>query len=496
MFFVVKEVNASTGEAIGCLQYGGWNYEYPNCQVISDWPTTWDKHLAGWYNYTADVSEGRLSGIAWEVCVGNGFKEAPVESYYGFLYFTESIITTSIPPSSEPTSRPSSVPTISFQPTSPPSLLPSAAPSEFIPPTTAPTMAPSISPAPTSPHWIVASECLAPLRLQFELSLSGGEYLCVTFPATGVVNSINMSLYFSGSSGLEQPYDMAFAVKDPSGAGVQAGGFNYQLPNISYAGPWPFEWHTSTEGWYAANISTSKFGVQGGGEYAACLVNAWVEAGTVNYEGTVLIDGLVYDCPPSPAPTPLPGWTSDGECSENVVLGYDLHLAGFEQSCTTVEAAGFIQDLDISLNFSGSVNGEWPADMSLSVKFEDGIGFRIGGFNDEDPDIVYLGSWPPSWRNSSDGTYVASMNISSALIIDAGEVQICITNGWEYAHPVRYDGRMELLGLLRTCDKKKSNNDDDDNQTALALGLSIPLVLITVAILAYLGITYYRKQEL
>jgi hypothetical protein len=498
MFFVVQELNASTGEPLGvCLQYGGWNYIYPNCVKVDSWPVTWNKHLPGWYNYTADLSTWGLSGSAWEVCVGNGFNEALTESYHGFLYFTESIITTAIPPSSAPTSIPSSVPTISFQPTSLPSSLPSAVPTEWVPPTTVPTGTPSISPAPTSSRWTVASECFAPLRLHFDLSLAGGEYLCMTTPATGAVNSINISLYFSGSNGMEQAYDMAFAVKDPSGVAVQAGGFNYYLPNISYAGPWPFEWHTSTEGWYAANISTSMFGVEGEGEYTACLVNAWVEAGTVSYEGTVLIDGLVYDCdPPSPAPTPLPSWSSEGECSENVVLDYDLHLEGFETSCTTLEAAGFIQDLDIALTFSGSVNGEWPADMSLSVKFEDGMGFRIGGFNDEDPDLVYLGSWPPTWRNSSDGTYVAFMNISEALIIDSGEVQVCMTNGWEYAHSVGYVGRMELLGLLRTCDKKKSNNDDDDNQTALALGLAIPLGLIALAVASYLCVSGYQKQEL
>lgn len=502
MFLVVKELNETTGEFIQCIQYGGWgDFVYPECVVVGKWPSSWSKHATGWYYYLADVSSAGFSGSSWEICVGNGYKGSYEESYTGSLFFTGSMITTGIPPTSMPSSMPSFVPTISFQPTSIPSGVPSAVPTQTIIPSRAPSLMPSTSVAPTATHWTIQSKCLDTVYLSYDLSLAGKEYECIIVPAKGLATSINISLYFSGSSGLEWPYDMAFALKSPTGPGIQVGGFEYYLPNISYAGPWPFEWRSPLDGWYYANVSIGKYGVEGSGDYTVCMVNAWVEATEVSYQGQVALDGLDYDCTPSPSPAPtsspssLP-WILDGECGENTQLSYDLQLAGFESSCYSLDAAGFIQYLDIVLHFSGSVNGEWPSDMSLSVKFEDGIGFRIGGFDDEDPDLVYLGSWPPSWRNTSDGTYQAFVNISSALIVDSGEVEICITNGWEYAHMVHYDGHLELLGLIRTCDKKKSNNNDDDgNQTALALGLSIPLVLLAVALGGYFVISYYRKSE-
>jgi hypothetical protein len=460
MFLVVKELNESTGEFIQCLQYGGWDYVYPECGLINKWPSSWSKHLTGWYNYTADVSRAEFSGSSWEVCVGNGYEGAYVESYYGSLYFTDSLITTGVPPSSSPTSMPSSLPSISSKPTSVPSGVPSPVPTNSILPTSTPSMIPSISIAPTALHWIVP-KCSAPLKLDFDVSLSGTEYNCITVPAKGAANSVNMSLYFSGSTGLEWPYDMAFAVKAVSGMGVQVGGFEYYLPNISYAGPWPFEWRSPTEGWYSANVSVAKYGVQGQDQYTVCIVNAWVEAAMVSYKGSVLVDGLIYDCTPSPspAPTPIPTsdptWALEGECGENTELSYDLQLSGFESSCFSLNAAGFIQFLNISMFFSGSVNGEWPSDMSLAVKFEDGIGFRIGGFNDEDPDLVYLGSWPATWRNSSAGTYEAFMNISSALIIDSGEVQVCIENGNPISAPLSFprplSNQRARLGIRPCC---------------------------------------------
>lgn len=90
------------------------------------------------------------------------------------------------------------------------------------------------------------------------------------------------------------------------------------------------------------------------------------------------------------------------------------------------------------------------------------------------------------------------MNISSAQIIDSGNFQVCIENGWQYAHTVSYIGNLQLLGLKRTCDEKKkksSNDDDEDNQLAIALGLSIPLILICSAIGAYFLVRYLQSTQ-
>lgn len=506
MFFVVKQLDGN-GTFIQCLQYGGWNYIYPKCTLFKTWPSSWSRHATGLYIYLANVTSANYHGTNWEVCIGNGY--VPVNSngflvsYTGFLYFTDSLIVSGYPPTGSPTVMPTNTPTISSQPTSLPTSIPSAIPTEYIPPTSIPSSIPSISHSPTISTWQLASDCQKTIDLKYQVSLAGGEYSCINIPAEGHLDYVNVSLYFSGSTAQEWAYDMILAIKYTSGYGIQIGGFEYYLPNITFVGEWPASWRFSTEGWYYANESVSSYNVKGKGSYNVCIVNGWKQANTVNYAGHFLLDGLTSDCTASPtiAPTPSPSsveWELESDCNEVIELEYDLRLSGYQSSCYTItSAAGFIQNLNMSLFFSGSVNGEYPSDLSLSTKFEDGTGFRIGGFDDNDPDLEYLGGWPPSWRSESDGLYTAYMNISSAKIIDSGKVEVCIANGWEYAHSVNYDGHFQLFGLKRVCDdkKKNSNNDDEDNQMAIALGLSIPLILISLAIGGYFLVKYLQAKN-
>lgn len=293
-FVVVKKVDSS-GNPTECFQYGGYDYVYPSCGVVSYWPSTW-LNIPGLYTQNADVAPPQFRSERWTVCVGNGWTPGAPVNYAGMLTFTD-VITTGIPPTPSPTFAPSSFPTISPYPTGTPSSIPTSAPSISYSPTSLPTSRPSsiptVSLAPTGSPWLKTSECNEDVSFKFDLSLAGAEYDAATFQTSGHLLFVNIELTFSGSTTGEWPADMAIAVGELQQTGVQVGGFDYYIPNITYAGAWPLSWAVGFAGTYNASINVSQYNIGGSGEFGIIMANAWVNGQKVRYSGRVELIGLV-----------------------------------------------------------------------------------------------------------------------------------------------------------------------------------------------------------
>ena len=312
MLLLVQEYD-ETGENItDCFQYGGWNVNVEGCGVVNKWPETWNSHTAGYYNATALASRANFSATSWKICIGNGYTTSYSATYKGHLDFSTSLNTTALPPTSQPTGPPSPAPSISPAPTAKPFSSPTAIPSSTHLPTPSPTHVPSHLPTvtamPTVEPWTITATCGQTMQLAFDTSLAGRQMMCIDFPASGVLDIVNISLFFEGSTTGEWPYDMALIVKYIESSGIQIGGFNYYIPEIDYVGPWPFSWRSSESGLYTATENVTAYEVDGEGYYGICIANAWSYAKTVSYRGQVLLDGLVYRCDISPVPSSQPSY--------------------------------------------------------------------------------------------------------------------------------------------------------------------------------------------
>ena len=102
---------------------------------------------------------------------------------------------------------------------------------------------------------------------------------------------------------------------------------------------------------------------------------------------------------------------------------------------------------DITLNFAGS-GGAWPGDMAVTVTDPNGQCVSFGGYNSTPAGCTSLGGyqqiWPSDWTNSIDGTYTASLDLSSAGLTSAGTWSVALYNGWSTGPSVTYDASFTL----------------------------------------------------
>lgn len=311
-----------------CLQYGGYNENVEGCLFVNEWPSTWKSHNPGTYYAIANFSSYNLQGTTWEVCIGNGYIQEPTPDpddvyYNGQFNFTSSLITTSYVPSNQPTGIPTSIPSISFQPTDTPITPTTPAPSISIKPTFTPTLrpttTPSISMMPTTEPFILESTCNtfqdSLLTINFDTALSGKEKVCSDFFSFGYLKYVNITLQFSGSKTKEYPYDMLLEIYlIDIQKGLQIGGFDQQLPDITYVSKWPDSWKSTKDGTYKAIINVTSYGLNGTGNYQICMMNGWKFGKKVSYSGLLLLPSLYIDCPswpPTFTPTFLPTFFSN-----------------------------------------------------------------------------------------------------------------------------------------------------------------------------------------
>ena len=158
-----------------------------------------------------------------------------------------------------------------------------------------------------------------------------------------------------------------------------------------------------------------------------------------NYDATATIDdGSCF------LPDPGFGCECSSEGAINTTLSGTQLSEPFTFEGTGNPVAGVF---DLTLNFTGS-GGAWPGDMAVTVTDPNGQCVSFGGYNSTPAGCTSLGGyqqiWPSDWTNSIDGTYTASLDLSSAGLTSAGTWSVALYNGWSTGPSVTYDASFTL----------------------------------------------------
>ena len=98
--------------------------------------------------------------------------------------------------------------------------------------------------------------------------------------------------------------------------------------------------------------------------------------------------------------------------------------------------------IDITLTFTGQ-GSSWPADMAMAITDANGTCIAFGGYNDSPQGCTSLGGyqtiWPSDWGGANDGTYTATVDLSSAGLSGSGEWSVMLYNGWIPSSTVTYE---------------------------------------------------------
>ena len=158
-----------------------------------------------------------------------------------------------------------------------------------------------------------------------------------------------------------------------------------------------------------------------------------------NYDATATIDdGSCF--------LPDPGFGC--ECSSDGAINTTLSGTQLSEPFTFEGTGNPVAGVfDITLNFAGS-GGAWPGDMAVTVTDPNGQCVSFGGYNSTPAGCTSLGGyqqiWPSDWTNSIDGTYTASLDLSSAGLTSAGTWSVALYNGWSTGPSVTYDASFTL----------------------------------------------------
>ena len=158
-----------------------------------------------------------------------------------------------------------------------------------------------------------------------------------------------------------------------------------------------------------------------------------------NYDATATIDnGSCF--------LPDPGFGC--ECSSDGAINATLSGTQLSEPFTFEGTGNPVAGVfDLTLNFAGS-GGAWPGDMAVTVTDPNGQCVSFGGYNSTPAGCTSLGGyqqiWPSDWTNSIDGTYTASLDLSSAGLTSAGTWSVALYNGWSTGPSVTYDASFTL----------------------------------------------------
>ena len=158
-----------------------------------------------------------------------------------------------------------------------------------------------------------------------------------------------------------------------------------------------------------------------------------------NYDATATIDnGSCF--------LPDPGFGC--ECSSDGAINTTLSGTQLSEPFTFEGTGNPVAGVfDLTLNFAGS-GGAWPGDMAVTVTDPNGQCVSFGGYNSTPAGCTSLGGyqqiWPSDWTNSIDGTYTASLDLSSAGLTSAGTWSVALYNGWSTGPSVTYDASFTL----------------------------------------------------
>ena len=145
----------------------------------------------------------------------------------------------------------------------------------------------------------------------------------------------------------------------PDGSCVFIGGYN--IPSActnlgNYAEVWPTDWQSSESGTYTTNVDLSGAQLTGTGTWSFSLVNGWSASAGVDYDLTVVLNGLCTSiledvlgctdpdaCNFSPNATEDDGsceFTSCAGCTDSTACNYDSNATIDDGSCLANDLCG------------------------------------------------------------------------------------------------------------------------------------------------------------
>ena len=183
--------------------------------------------------------------------------------------------------------------------------------------------------------------------------------------------------------------------------------------------------------------------------------------------------------------------TDDGSCilqdpcSCELTGSQSATLAGNETSAPLTQSANSISTLStisIELEFDNLGNtGNWAADLAMAITSPAGECISFGGYNSSPAGCTSLGNyqvvWPTSWAVSTNGTYTATVDLSTANLSGSGEWSVVLYNGYGAANASSYfvDWTIEDLCLNDTsiagctdteaCNFDENATENDDSCT-------------------------------
>ena len=126
----------------------------------------------------------------------------------------------------------------------------------------------------------------------YDFNLSANQTGSFNFPFDGELLGFAVTNNWTPAGG-SWPGDMSMSICAPSGSCGVIEGFSFDLPG-TLVGDWPFNWNTTSGGFYEACFALSSGFLEGDGNWTLTVQNAWGGSGpNVNFEGSVT---LFYLC--------------------------------------------------------------------------------------------------------------------------------------------------------------------------------------------------------
>ena len=152
---------------------------------------------------------------------------------------------------------------------------------------------PEILPPPPTPGSCDAiTEEACDTTMGYDFNLSANQTESFNFPFEGELLGFAVTNNWTPAGG-SWPGDMSMSICDPSGTCGVIEGFSYDLPG-TIVGDWPFNWNTTSGGFYESCFAVSSGFLEGDGNWTLTVQNAWGGSGAnVNFEGSVT---LFYLC--------------------------------------------------------------------------------------------------------------------------------------------------------------------------------------------------------
>lgn len=194
-----------------------------------------------------------------------------------------------------------------------------------------------------------------------ETNLGAGEVgAAVQTNATGTLDTLDISLIWDNVGGNGSwAADLMIEIVLPDGSCVFIGGYN--IPSActnlgNYAEVWPTDWQSSESGTYTTNVDLSGAQLTGTGTWSFSLVNGWSASAGVDYDLTVVLNGLCTSiledvlgctdpdaCNFSPNATEDDGsceFTSCAGCTDSTACNYDSNATIDDGSCSANDLCG------------------------------------------------------------------------------------------------------------------------------------------------------------